>query len=85
MKIDGYCPACHCNRESLPEPAEGTCVVCYNHLITAAPRLLFIEMSYVQKVSAKKLFPDAKLNDGYIYITSYDDNFELVVISRRKC
>ena len=29
----GFCPSCSRNRESLPAPAEGTCPVCFNHLI----------------------------------------------------
>ena len=29
----GFCPSCNRSRESLPAPAEGTCPVCFNHLL----------------------------------------------------
>lgn len=31
----GYCPVCETNTPSLPNPAEGTCSYCMNHLMKA--------------------------------------------------
>lgn len=32
-----YCPVCRAYRPSLPEPAQGNCAYCYNHLLKEPP------------------------------------------------
>jgi hypothetical protein len=62
--VMGWCPVCDGPSISLPEPAEGTCVYCFNHLMTLrdpfadSERLMELErqlLYFKAKASASKI------------------------------